>query len=44
VVDVDLHGTFYFTKALVAYWVTQEPRLLRDDTAYGLGKVSINDV
>lgn len=40
VIDIDLHGTFYFTKAIVAYWLTQEPRLVRDDTAYGLGKVS----
>lgn len=40
VVDIDLNGAFYFTKALVAYWLKQEPRLIRDDTDYGLGKVS----
>lgn len=40
VIDIDLNGAFYFTKAVVAYWLTQEPRLVRDDTAYGLGKVT----
>ena len=40
VIDVDLHGTFYFTKAIVSYWETQKPRLVRDDTDYGLGKVT----
>jgi NAD(P)-dependent dehydrogenase (short-subunit alcohol dehydrogenase family) len=31
VIDVDLNGTFLFNKAIIAYWHTIEPRLIRED-------------
>jgi NAD(P)-dependent dehydrogenase (short-subunit alcohol dehydrogenase family) len=40
VIDIDLTGTFYFTKAVTNYWLTQEPRLIRHDVDLGLAPVS----
>jgi NAD(P)-dependent dehydrogenase (short-subunit alcohol dehydrogenase family) len=39
VIDIDLTGTFFVNKAMVNYWLQVEPRLVRDDTEYGLDKV-----
>jgi len=39
VMNVDLNGAFYFGKAMISYWLTQEPRQLRNDTDLGLEPV-----
>ena len=39
VVAIDQTGTFYLLKHLVAHWLKQEPRVVKDYTDYGLGKI-----
>ena len=38
--NIDLTGCLMFTKACVNYWLTQEPRTLRDDAELGLPPVT----
>ena len=39
-IGIDLTGCLMFTKAVVNYWLTQEPRTLRDDSELGLPPVT----
>lgn len=37
---INCDGAWLFSRAMVAYWLTQPRRVVRDDTADGLDKVT----